>query len=24
VLLFLGVLFVFAYALKRDYWKDLH
>lgn len=24
VLLFLGVLFVFAYALKRDYWKELH
>ena len=24
VLLFLGILFVFAYALKRDYWKDLH
>jgi len=24
VLLFLGVLFVFAYALKREYWKDLH
>jgi ubiquinol-cytochrome c reductase cytochrome c1 subunit len=24
VLLFLGVLFAFAYALKRDYWKDLH
>jgi len=24
VLLFLGVLFIFAYALKRDYWKDLH
>ena len=23
-LLFLGVLFVFAYALKRDYWKELH
>jgi len=24
VLLFLGVLFVFAYALKREYWKDVH
>jgi len=24
VLLFLGVLFVFAYWLKREYWKDLH
>lgn len=24
VLLFLGVLYVFAYALKREYWKDLH
>jgi ubiquinol-cytochrome c reductase cytochrome c1 subunit len=24
VLLFLGVMFVFAYALKREYWKDLH
>jgi ubiquinol-cytochrome c reductase cytochrome c1 subunit len=24
VLLYLGVLFVFAYALKREYWKDLH
>jgi ubiquinol-cytochrome c reductase cytochrome c1 subunit len=24
VLLFLGVLFVFAYALKREYWKELH
>jgi ubiquinol-cytochrome c reductase cytochrome c1 subunit len=24
VLLFLGLLFVFAYALKREYWKDLH
>jgi ubiquinol-cytochrome c reductase cytochrome c1 subunit len=24
VLLFLGVFFVFAYALKREYWKDLH
>jgi ubiquinol-cytochrome c reductase cytochrome c1 subunit len=24
VLLFLGVLFAFAYALKREYWKDLH
>ena len=20
----LGVLFVFAYALKREYWKDVH
>ncbi len=24
VLIFLGVLFAFAYALKRDYWKDIH
>ncbi|MES2237565.1 MAG: cytochrome c1 [Rugosibacter sp.] len=24
VLLFLGVLFVLAYALKREYWKDIH
>lgn len=24
VLLFLGVLFVFAYALKKEYWKDVH
>ena len=24
VLLFLGVLFVFAYWLKREYWKDIH
>jgi ubiquinol-cytochrome c reductase cytochrome c1 subunit len=24
VLLFLGVLFVFAYWLKREYWRDLH
>jgi len=24
VLLFLGVLFVAAYALKREYWKDVH
>ena len=24
VLLFLGLLFVFAYSLKREYWKDLH
>jgi ubiquinol-cytochrome c reductase cytochrome c1 subunit len=24
VLLFLGVLFFFAYWLKREYWKDLH
>jgi ubiquinol-cytochrome c reductase cytochrome c1 subunit len=23
-LIFLGVLFVFAYALKRSYWKDIH
>lgn len=23
-LIFLGVLFAFAYALKRDYWKDVH
>lgn len=24
VLLFLGVFFVFAYLLKREYWKDIH
>ena len=24
VLLFLGLLFVLAYALKREYWKDIH
>ena len=24
VLIFLAVFFVFAYALKRDYWKDVH
>ena len=24
VLMFLGVLFVFAYAMKREYWKDVH
>jgi ubiquinol-cytochrome c reductase cytochrome c1 subunit len=24
VLIFLAVFFVFAYALKRDYWKDIH
>ena len=24
VLLFLGVLFIFAYSLKREYWKELH
>ena len=24
VLLFLGVLFVLTYALKREYWKDIH
>ena len=24
VLLFLGVLFVFAYWMKREYWKDVH
>ena len=24
VLVFLGVLFVLAYALKKDYWKDIH
>jgi ubiquinol-cytochrome c reductase cytochrome c1 subunit len=24
VLLALGVLFVFAYALKKEYWKDIH
>ena len=24
VLLFLGVAFVFAYLLKKEYWKDVH
>jgi len=24
VLLYLGILFVFAYWLKREYWKDIH
>jgi len=24
VLMFLGVLFFFAYWLKREYWKDVH
>ncbi|MBU0753229.1 MAG: cytochrome c1 [Gammaproteobacteria bacterium] len=24
VLIFLSILFVFAYALKREYWKDIH
>jgi cytochrome c1 len=24
VLIFLGVLFALVYALKRDYWKELH
>jgi ubiquinol-cytochrome c reductase cytochrome c1 subunit len=24
VLLFLAVLFVFAFALKKEYWKDVH
>jgi ubiquinol-cytochrome c reductase cytochrome c1 subunit len=24
VLIFLGVLFAFAYVLKRNYWKDIH
>jgi ubiquinol-cytochrome c reductase cytochrome c1 subunit len=24
VLLFLAVLFVFAYLLKKEYWKDVH
>ena len=24
VLIFLGVLFVFAYLLKKEYWKDVH
>jgi ubiquinol-cytochrome c reductase cytochrome c1 subunit len=24
VLLFLGAMFVFAYALKKEYWKDVH
>jgi ubiquinol-cytochrome c reductase cytochrome c1 subunit len=24
VLLYLGLLFVFAYWMKREYWKDVH
>jgi cytochrome c1 len=24
VLLYLGVLFIFAYWMKREYWKDVH
>jgi ubiquinol-cytochrome c reductase cytochrome c1 subunit len=24
VLMYLGVLFVFAYWMKREYWKDIH
>ena len=24
VLIFLGVLFIFAYWLKKEYWKDVH
>ena len=24
VLFFLGILFIFAYALKKEYWKDVH
>ena len=24
VLLFLGIFLVFAYLLKREYWKDVH
>jgi ubiquinol-cytochrome c reductase cytochrome c1 subunit len=24
VLLYLGVLFVFVYWMKREYWKDIH
>jgi ubiquinol-cytochrome c reductase cytochrome c1 subunit len=24
VLLFLAVFFVLAYALKKEYWKDIH
>jgi ubiquinol-cytochrome c reductase cytochrome c1 subunit len=24
VLIALGIIFVFAYALKREYWKDIH
>jgi ubiquinol-cytochrome c reductase cytochrome c1 subunit len=24
VLLFLGLLFVLAYFLKKEYWKDVH
>jgi ubiquinol-cytochrome c reductase cytochrome c1 subunit len=24
VLIFLGIVFVLAYALKKEYWKDVH
>ena len=24
VLLLLGILFIFAYLLKQEYWKDVH
>jgi ubiquinol-cytochrome c reductase cytochrome c1 subunit len=24
VLIYLGILLMFAYALKRAYWKDIH
>jgi ubiquinol-cytochrome c reductase cytochrome c1 subunit len=24
VLLFLGLFFILAYALKKEYWKDVH
>ncbi|HIB85577.1 MAG TPA: cytochrome c1, partial [Chromatiaceae bacterium] len=24
VLLFLAIFFVFAYMLKREYWRDIH
>jgi ubiquinol-cytochrome c reductase cytochrome c1 subunit len=24
VLIFLAILFVFAFALKKEYWKDVH
>lgn len=24
VLLYLAILFIFAYLLKREYWKDVH
>jgi ubiquinol-cytochrome c reductase cytochrome c1 subunit len=24
VLLFIGIFFIFAYLLKKEYWKDVH